>query len=80
MNLLVGIPAYNEEKTIADVIKAIPAKIDDIDEISVLVVDDGSIDKTWQTMKALNTQDQKWKIIKFSRNFGHQAAISAGLY
>lgn len=46
MNLLVGIPAYNEEKMIAFVIKSIPKKIKGIKNIDILVLDDGSSDKT----------------------------------
>lgn len=46
MHLLVGIPAFNEAATIRDVIAAIPQRIDGIDEITVVVVDDGSSDDT----------------------------------
>jgi len=46
MKLLISLPAYNEEKTIAFVIKSIPVNINGIDEINILVFDDGSTDKT----------------------------------
>jgi glycosyltransferase involved in cell wall biosynthesis len=46
MKLVVMIPAYNEEKTIGDVIRGIPKKIEGIEKIEVLVVDDGSTDDT----------------------------------
>lgn len=48
MKLVVTIPAHNEEKSLADVIFAIPQNIADIDEIKVVVVDDGSVDHTAQ--------------------------------
>jgi glycosyltransferase involved in cell wall biosynthesis len=48
MKLVVQIPALNEEITIADVIKRIPKQFDGVDEIQVLVVDDGSTDNTAQ--------------------------------
>jgi glycosyltransferase involved in cell wall biosynthesis len=51
MKLIVTIPAYNEEKSIGEVIKSIPNKITGIDEIEILVWDDGSTDKTIQTAK-----------------------------
>jgi glycosyltransferase involved in cell wall biosynthesis len=51
MKLVVQIPALNEEITIADVIKRIPKQFDGVDEIQVLVVDDGSTDKTVQFAK-----------------------------
>jgi glycosyltransferase involved in cell wall biosynthesis len=46
IKLVVMIPAYNEEKTIADVIKEIPRKFDAVDEVKVLIIDDGSTDLT----------------------------------
>jgi len=46
MKLLISIPAYNEEKTINQVIKSIPVHIDGVDDVDVLVIDDGSSDKT----------------------------------
>ena len=46
MRLLVGIPAYNEAATIAEVIGRIPRRLDGIDGVEVLVVDDGSTDDT----------------------------------
>jgi glycosyltransferase involved in cell wall biosynthesis len=51
MKLLITIPAYNEEKTITKVIEEIPRKIDRIDRVEVLVVDDGSTDKTAEVAK-----------------------------
>src|SRR3989338_6461791 len=44
--LIVQIPSYNEQETIASVIKSIPRKIDGFDKVEVLVFDDGSTDKT----------------------------------
>ena len=46
LKLIVMIPPYNEEKNIGKVIKEIPRKIDNIEKVEVLVIDDGSSDKT----------------------------------
>lgn len=46
MKLVIYMPALNEEEGIADVIRSLPTQIDGIDEIKVLVVDDGSVDST----------------------------------
>ena len=46
MKLLVYIPAFNEEETIKEAIKAVPKNIDGVDSFNILVVDDGSIDNT----------------------------------
>ena len=51
MKLVVIIPAYNEEKTLPKVIQEIPRQIENIDEVKVLVIDDGSTDNTIKTAK-----------------------------
>ncbi len=51
MKLVVMIPAHNEEKTIGEVIRNIPRKISGIDRVDVLVVEDGSTDRTFDVAK-----------------------------
>ena len=51
MKLIIIIPAFNEEKTIAQVIQEIPQNIEGVDEIKILVIDDGSTDDTAQKAK-----------------------------
>ncbi|KKS18932.1 MAG: Glycosyl transferase family 2 [Parcubacteria group bacterium GW2011_GWC1_41_7] len=46
MKLIVMIPAYNEEETIGGVIRNIPQSIEGFDEVQILVIDDGSNDRT----------------------------------
>ena len=46
MHMLVGIPAFNEAPTIADVISKVPRQIEGITSISIVVIDDGSTDST----------------------------------
>jgi polyisoprenyl-phosphate glycosyltransferase len=45
----------------------------------VILVDDGSMDETPRLLAAIHREDPHFKVVRFSRNFGHQAAISAGL-
>jgi dolichol-phosphate mannosyltransferase len=45
----------------------------------VSLVDDGSIDSSLVLMRTITDEDEHFRVIKFSRNFGHQAAISAGI-
>jgi len=52
MKLLVLLPAYNEENTVGKVIKDIPQRINGIDTVEVLVVDDASTDSTSSKAKA----------------------------
>jgi polyisoprenyl-phosphate glycosyltransferase len=48
-------------------------------EYQVICVDDGSRDRTWELLRAQNTADPRWCCLSLARNFGHQAAVSAGL-
>jgi len=68
------LPAYNEELSIGSMVIACKKYVD-----RVLVIDDGSIDNTYLLLRNLAATDSKVKILDFSRNFGHQAAISAGM-
>lgn len=70
MRLLVGIPAYNEGATIAEVVRAIPKALDHIDAISVLVVDDGSSDDTAERAAAAGAQ-----VVRHPGNRGLGAAF-----
>jgi dolichol-phosphate mannosyltransferase len=78
--LSVVIPSYNEEeniettaKTIGDILSA-----ENID-YELVFVSDGSKDKTFENIEALSKTDSRIKGIQFSRNFGKEAAIFAGL-
>jgi len=53
MRLFIQIPCYNEEKTLPEVIRDLPTRIDGIDEIEVLIIDDGSSDATVEVARNL---------------------------
>jgi glycosyltransferase involved in cell wall biosynthesis len=72
--LLVILPAFNEAKTVGRVIRDIPRRIDHIDRISVLVVDDGSTDGTAEIARAAGAE-----VVSHDRNMGVGAAIITGL-
>jgi glycosyltransferase involved in cell wall biosynthesis len=72
--LLVILPAYNEAKTVGRVIRDIPRQVHHIDEISILVVDDGSTDGTAETARAAGAE-----VVSHDRNMGVGAAIITGL-
>ena len=75
MKLVVFIPAFNEEKTIDKVILEIPRKISGFDEIEVLVINDGSKDKTVEV--AMNAGADK--VISHSTNMGIGATFMTGI-
>jgi glycosyltransferase involved in cell wall biosynthesis len=75
MKLVVMIPAYNEERTISSVIKDIPRIIQGIDEVKVLVVDDGSTDNTFKEAQAAGAD----KMIVHRKNKGLAVTFKDGL-
>lgn len=78
--LSVVIPAYNEEKNIPIAAKRITAVLDENDiDHELIFVNDGSADKTWEEISAESAKDSRVKGICFSRNFGKESAIFAGL-
>lgn len=74
MKLVVQIPCHNEEKTISSVIRSIPKKIKGIDSIEILVIDDGSSDKTPLVATLL-----KAKVYQMKRNEGLASAFQSGI-
>ena len=74
MKLIVIIPAFNEEKTIAQVIKNIPKTIEGIDEIEILVIDDGSTDDTAKIAKEAGAL-----VVSHTKNEGLGVAFSTGI-
>lgn len=80
MLVSIVLPAYNEAPVISDAIESVKAAFSDGDCLfEILVVDDGSSDSTPQILSAAATSDSRVKVITFTRNFGHQTAITAGL-
>jgi glycosyltransferase involved in cell wall biosynthesis len=73
-------PVFNEEETLPYFYERMIAVMEGLGEpFEVLLVNDGSRDSSFQIMKELHQQDPRVRVIDFSRNFGHQIAISAGL-
>jgi dolichol-phosphate mannosyltransferase len=74
------IPVYNETELIEELIGRTNKVLLEM-EISyeILLVDDGSVDDSWSKITSLKARFPNLKSIKFSRNFGHHYAISAGL-
>lgn len=78
--LTVVIPVYNEEKNIAELYRRLKPVLKSItSRYEIIFVNDGSTDQTPAKLQRLRAKDRLVKIISFSRNFGHMAAIAAGL-
>lgn len=73
-------PIYNEEKNISSLYNRIKKVMDKLQkDYELIFINDGSLDRTRVFLEELHEKDKKVKIINFSRNFGHQIAVSAGL-
>ena len=81
-SLSVIVPCYNEEAVIEvtyDRIRAVLQQLTNI-ESHILFINDGSSDRTFEILSGIAARDTNVKIINFSRNFGHQAAVTAGIH
>jgi len=76
----VVVPAYNEQEVIAETYKRLTAVMVDMNESYELIfINDGSSDNTAHLIAEFCNSDPCVRLINFSRNFGHMAAISAGM-
>ena len=77
------VPCYNEEEVLEmfdnEIHKVVIEKIKDEYDYEILFVNDGSKDNTLQVLKKLKEKEDKIKILSFSRNFGKESAMYAGL-
>lgn len=75
------VPMYNEEETVPTFYRRAVAALEQTGvPFELVFVDDGSTDGTFEKLRALAAVDSRVKIIRFSRNFGHQTAVTAGLH
>ena len=77
----VVVPCYNEEEALPVYYKEMCRVMDEMKDVvfELIFVDDGSSDATLGIMKDLNEKDSRCRYLSFSRNFGKEAAIYAGL-
>ena len=76
--LTVVIPSYNVEAYLADTLESFISE-EIMEDVEVLIVNDGSKDETWNIIEDLHAQDPLFLGLKLSRNKGHQNALLAGL-
>ncbi len=74
------IPLFNEEGLVAELVRRSVESLAGVtDDFEILFVDDGSRDKTLVRLLEIRKSEPRIKIVELSRNFGHQAAFTAGL-
>jgi glycosyltransferase involved in cell wall biosynthesis len=74
------VPVYNEEAVIEELRSRLLPVLEAIGPFEVFCVNDGSTDRSGEMLDALSATDERFKALHFSRNFGHQAAVTAGLH
>lgn len=84
--LTIVVPAYNEEEVLTSSVQKLLAVEDQIaaqtvlgHRADILIVDDGSTDHTWDIIEKLHAMNSRVRGLRFSRNFGHQSALIAGM-
>jgi polyisoprenyl-phosphate glycosyltransferase len=78
--LSIVVPAYNEAGNLPRLLAELAAVLDGIGATAeIIIVDDGSTDGTWSEIARLHQLDPRVRGVRFSRNFGHQYALFAGL-
>ncbi|MFM2152075.1 MAG: hypothetical protein RL199_510 [Pseudomonadota bacterium] len=79
--LSIVLPAYEEKDSLARVVQSLRTALDSSGEVSreIIVVDDGSRDGTWESLRTLAAAHTDVRGVRLSRNFGHQGALLAGL-
>jgi len=86
VKLSIVIPCYNEEKVLHETNSRLIALISSwitralINDYEIIYINDGSQDNTLTILKQLAANNKNIKVISFSGNFGHQAALTAGLH
>jgi glycosyltransferase involved in cell wall biosynthesis len=75
MKLIIQIACYNEEETLAETLKALPKKLEGIDKIEILIINDGSTDRTLKVAKKHHVDH----ILSFKKNQGLARSFMAGL-
>src|SRR5262245_10174415 len=81
VTLSVVIPVFNEEETLDALFTTIRDRLAALDvSYEVVLINDGSRDRTAEMLGEMTRRDARFRSIHFSRNFGHQAAVTAGLH
>lgn len=72
-------PVFNEHSTLPELHRRLTEVLRPLGPYEIVLVDDGSSDGSWDTLLELAARDSHLRLLRLSRNFGHQAALSAGL-
>lgn len=76
------VPAYNEEECVEELARRLALVFDDNPkyDFEVIIVENGSIDRTWELLQKIHEKDQRFKTIQLARNFRMDGGLTAGLH
>jgi polyisoprenyl-phosphate glycosyltransferase len=77
--LSVVAPIFNERDSVEELWRRLTLALVPLGEYEVVLVDDGSTDGSWELLRGIAARDEHVRLLKLSRNFGHQVALTAGL-
>jgi glycosyltransferase involved in cell wall biosynthesis len=81
VEISIVLPIFNEERNLEELHSRITKALVELGrEYEIIAVDDGSSDNSFEILKEIHKRDPKLKVIKFRRNFGQTAAMSAGFH
>jgi glycosyltransferase involved in cell wall biosynthesis len=85
--LVIVVPCHNEEEALHGTVRTLLARLDELESqgliaasSSLCLVDDGSTDRTWAMIRELHASQPRVQGLKLTRNYGHQAALLAGMF
>ena len=79
VELSIVIPLFNEEECVEPLYAQIKEALEPLEQsYEIIIVDDGSTDRSFELLRGLHAQDKRLKVIRFRRNFGQTAAFAAG--
>lgn len=73
------LPIYNEQENIPELYRRLSQVLESLGSFEMVFVNDGSSDGSSAMLRDLRSRDPRVKVVQFSRNFGHQAAVTAGI-
>lgn len=77
VKISVVIPVFNEGENVSELYERLTAVLQE--SVEFIFVDDGSSDDTFERLRAIGARDRRVRVIRFRRNFGQTAALSAGI-
>jgi glycosyltransferase involved in cell wall biosynthesis len=77
--LSVVAPIFNERDSVEELWRRLTLALGPLGKYEIVLVDDGSTDGSWEALRGIAAQDEHLRLVRLSRNFGHQVALTAGL-